>query len=74
MLTPLDPAAYRDIVRRALEEDVGRGDITTEATVRPDQHARGVFVAKSDCVLAGLDVALEAFRQIEPDCRYVSQT
>jgi nicotinate-nucleotide pyrophosphorylase (carboxylating) len=67
LLTPLDPAAYRDIVRRALDEDVGRGDITTEATVRPDQRARGVFVAKSDCVLAGLDVALEAFRQIEPD-------
>jgi nicotinate-nucleotide pyrophosphorylase (carboxylating) len=67
LLTPLDPAAYRDIVRRALDEDVGRGDITTEATVRPDQQARGVFVAKSDCVLAGLEVALEAFRQIEPD-------
>lgn len=67
MLTPLDPATYRDIVRRALDEDVGRGDITTEATVRLDQRARGVFVAKSDCVLAGLDVALEAFRQIEPD-------
>jgi nicotinate-nucleotide pyrophosphorylase (carboxylating) len=72
LLTPLDPAAYRDIVRRALEEDVGRGDITTEATVRPDQHARGVFVAKSDCVLAGLDVALEAFRQIEPDLAVTS--
>jgi nicotinate-nucleotide pyrophosphorylase (carboxylating) len=66
LLTPLDSAAYRDIVRRALEEDVGRGDITTEATVGPDQRACGVFVAKSDCVLAGLDVALEAFRQIEP--------
>src|SRR5262249_16549307 len=35
------------------------------ATVPPDQRARGVFIAKSDCVLAGLDVALEAFRQIE---------
>jgi nicotinate-nucleotide pyrophosphorylase (carboxylating) len=67
LLTPLDPAAYRDIVRRALDEDIGRGDITTEATVPPDQRARGVFVAKSDCVLAGLEVALEAFRQIEPN-------
>jgi nicotinate-nucleotide pyrophosphorylase (carboxylating) len=67
LLTPLDPSDYRDIVRRALDEDVGRGDITTEATVRPDQRARGVLIAKSDCVLAGLDVALEAFRQIDPD-------
>jgi nicotinate-nucleotide pyrophosphorylase (carboxylating) len=62
----LDPSEYRDIVRRALDEDVGRGDITTDATVRPDQRARGVFVVKAECVLAGVDVALEAFRQLEP--------
>ena len=65
-ITPLDPSDYRDIVRRALAEDVGAGDITTDATVRSDQRARGVFVVKADCVLAGLDVALEAFRQLEP--------
>ncbi len=62
----LDPSEYRDIVRRALDEDVGRGDITTDATVRSDQRARGVFVVKAECVLAGVDVALEAFRQLEP--------
>jgi nicotinate-nucleotide pyrophosphorylase (carboxylating) len=66
VLTPLDRSDYRDIVRRALAEDVGAGDITTDATVRPDQRARGVFVVKADCVLAGLDVALEAFRQLDP--------
>ena len=65
MITPLDPSDYRDIVRRALEEDVGAGDITTDATVQSDQRARGVFVVKADCVLAGLDVALEAFRQLD---------
>jgi nicotinate-nucleotide pyrophosphorylase (carboxylating) len=62
----LDPSQYRDIVRRAIEEDVGGGDITTDATVRSDQRARGVFVVKADCILAGLDVALEAFRQLDP--------
>jgi nicotinate-nucleotide pyrophosphorylase (carboxylating) len=62
----LDPSEYRDIVRRALEEDVGGGDITTDATVRSDQRARGVFVVKADCILAGFDVALEAFRQLDP--------
>jgi nicotinate-nucleotide pyrophosphorylase (carboxylating) len=65
VITPLDPSEYRDIVRRALAEDVGAGDITTDATVRSDQRARGVFVVKADCVIAGLDVALEAFRQLE---------
>src|SRR5438132_1476865 len=65
-MRPLLPDAYRDIVRRALAEDIGSGDVTTETTIRPEQQARGVFVAKSECVLAGLDVAGEAFRQLEP--------
>jgi nicotinate-nucleotide pyrophosphorylase (carboxylating) len=64
-----DPAHYRDIVRRALDEDVGGGDITTEATVGRDQRARGVFVVKAECVLAGLDVALETFRLLDAAVR-----
>jgi nicotinate-nucleotide pyrophosphorylase (carboxylating) len=63
---PLDPALYRETVRRALAEDLGWGDVTTEATVPRDQRARGVIVAKSPCVLAGLDVAIETFRQLDP--------
>ena len=65
----LDPAIYQEIVRRALDEDVRDGDITTEATISPGQRARGVFLVKADCVLAGIDVALEAFRQLDPQCR-----
>lgn len=61
----LDPSDYREIVRRALQEDVGSGDITTEAMVDVSARARGVLVAKCSCVVAGLDVALEAFRQLD---------
>jgi nicotinate-nucleotide pyrophosphorylase (carboxylating) len=61
----LDPAVYRDLVRRALDEDVGTGDVTTAATVDPALRARGVLVAKAPCVLAGLDVAAETFRQVD---------
>ena len=64
----LDPALYRETVRRALAEDLGWGDVTTEATVPPDLVARGVILAKSRCVIAGLDVAAEAFRQLDPGC------
>jgi nicotinate-nucleotide pyrophosphorylase (carboxylating) len=63
---PLEPGTYREIVRRALAEDLGWGDVTTEGTVRPDQRAHGAIIAKSPCVIAGLDVALEAFRQLDP--------
>jgi nicotinate-nucleotide pyrophosphorylase (carboxylating) len=61
----LDAELYRDLVRRALEEDVRDGDITTDATVPPRQQARGRFLVKQDCVLAGLDIAFEAFKQLE---------
>ena len=61
----LDPSLYRDLVRRALEEDVRDGDITTDATVPARQQARGTFLVKQDCVLAGLDIAFEAFKQLE---------
>jgi len=67
----LDPDLYRDLVRRALEEDVGAGDVTTDAIVPPETRGRGVFLAKAACVVAGLDVAAEAFRQLEPDVRVV---
>src|SRR5687767_4674990 len=63
---PLDPALYREVVRRALAEDLGWGDVTTEATVRPEQRARGVVLVKSACVLSGIQVAEEAFRQLDP--------
>ena len=72
-MPPLDPELYRDIVRRALAEDVGDGDITTDATVAPSLMARGVFLAKADCVLAGLEVAFETFRQVEPGVRCVAR-
>jgi nicotinate-nucleotide pyrophosphorylase (carboxylating) len=65
-MRPLPADAYRAIVRRALEEDVGGGDVTTLATVAADQPARGVFLVKAPAVLAGLDVATETFRQLEP--------
>ena len=63
---PLEPALYREAVRRALAEDLGWGDVTTEATVDPSLRARGVILAKCDCVIAGLDIAAEAFSQLDP--------
>lgn len=63
---PLEPALYREVVRRALAEDLGWGDVTTAATIPTDLRGRGTFVAKARCIVAGLDVALEAFRQLDP--------
>ena len=56
-VTALDPAAYEDLVRRALAEDVGAGDVTTQATVPAGVRGAGILLAKSRLVVAGLDVA-----------------
>ena len=63
---PLDPGVYREIVRRALAEDFGWGDVTTETVIDRDQKAHGIILSKAACVIAGLEIASEAFRQLDP--------
>src|SRR5918995_1321915 len=65
MVEPIGPEAYRDLVRQALAEDRGRGDATSAATVAKGIRARGAIIAKSDLVVAGIDVASETFRQLD---------
>ena len=69
---PLDPGMYRELVRRALAEDFGWGDVTTETIIDRDQKAHAIILAKSSCVLAGLEIASEAFRQLDPSVAVVT--
>jgi nicotinate-nucleotide pyrophosphorylase (carboxylating) len=62
----LNVALYGDIVRSALSEDLGQGDKTTKATIETGKRGRGELRAKEWCVLAGVDIALEVFRQLDP--------
>ncbi len=55
-----------EIVRRALSEDIGRGDVTTLYTVPETAIGTGRIVAKSAGVIAGLPVVAEVFRQVDP--------
>src|SRR6476469_2111262 len=59
-----------DVIRSIgefLAEDIGRGDITTSATVPPDTRGQGRFLAKEYLVLCGLDVAEAVFFHLDPD-------
>ena len=62
-----DPNALGALVARALAEDVGAGDITSDAVVAPDTHARARLVQKQPGVVFGLDAAQEVFRQAGAD-------
>jgi nicotinate-nucleotide pyrophosphorylase (carboxylating) len=55
-----------EIVARALAEDVGAGDVTTEATVPPDARARGLITQKAPGVMFGVELVQETFRQLDP--------
>ena len=57
----------RDVVARALAEDLGDGDVTSTATVGANDRARAAITQKAPGVLFGLDAAEEAFRQLDPD-------
>jgi nicotinate-nucleotide pyrophosphorylase (carboxylating) len=57
------PGSLRDLVARALAEDVGSGDITSEAVVPAEVRARARIVQKEPGVVFGLDAAAEAFVQ-----------
>ncbi|HET6566746.1 MAG TPA: carboxylating nicotinate-nucleotide diphosphorylase [Rhodothermales bacterium] len=62
----LTDAALDDLIRRALAEDVGTGDVTSEATVPEDLPAQGRFLAKDDGVLSGLYVAERVLHAVDP--------
>jgi nicotinate-nucleotide pyrophosphorylase (carboxylating) len=67
---PLAAIMIEPIVRAALLEDLGRaGDITSDAIVPADMHAKAALVARQPGVVAGLDAALMAFRLIDPAIR-----
>ncbi|MBW2064224.1 MAG: carboxylating nicotinate-nucleotide diphosphorylase [Deltaproteobacteria bacterium] len=54
------------IIQRALEEDIGSGDVTTECTVRPGTKIRGEMFAKERGVVAGVDIARKTFEVMDP--------
>jgi len=62
----LAPQVIREAVARALAEDVGDGDVTTEATVPAGRRARALVSQKAPGVIFGLELAEETFRQLDP--------
>jgi nicotinate-nucleotide pyrophosphorylase (carboxylating) len=61
-----DAAEIASLVRAALAEDVGTGDVTTTATVAETARARARLIAKQELILAGLPLFERVFRHIDP--------
>jgi nicotinate-nucleotide pyrophosphorylase (carboxylating) len=55
-----------ETIRRALAEDIGEGDITSEAFIPAGQRSNAQIIAKEDLVLAGTEAAVEVFCLVDP--------
>ena len=60
-----------EIVSLALKEDLGNGDHTSQSTIPAEATGRAELLIKEDGVIAGIDVAKEVFRQVDPSLKFV---
>jgi nicotinate-nucleotide pyrophosphorylase (carboxylating) len=65
MRHPFDHPSVSRLIALALEEDLGRGDVTTLATVPPDRVAQGKITAKADLIIAGLPLGERILRALD---------
>ncbi len=65
-------SSFRELIARALAEDLGPGDVTSEVTIRPESRSVAVILAKQDLILAGIDVANAVFRHLDPDLQFTA--
>jgi len=69
-LVKLSPFIIEKIVREALEEDIGRGDITTDALIDSAIKVKGEFIPKDDFVLAGFEVTKRVFTELDAEVKF----
>jgi len=67
----LDQHKLDSIVRHALLEDIGRGDITTQLTIPKNKNIKAAVIAKEECVVCGLEVAERAFKTVDKDIKFL---
>jgi nicotinate-nucleotide pyrophosphorylase (carboxylating) len=65
--------AMDTLLELALEEDLGRGDATTDATVPPGTRASGIILAKEPLVLCGMAVVERVFARVSPEVRVTAR-
>lgn len=65
-VNPPPPTVVSDTVRRALSEDIDRGDITTDACVSPAVLGEAVVRARERAVVCGLPIVEEVYAQLDP--------
>ncbi len=66
----LDRKIVNRIIQNALKEDIGKGDVTTNAIVPRKQKGVAIIYAKESGIIAGLSIAKEVFSKLDPDSKW----
>jgi len=72
-MTPYLSPEVLSVLKFALAEDVGSGDVTTDGIVPLDAKLRGQIVAKQAGVVAGLDIAQQVFQLLDAHVEFISR-
>jgi len=73
MIKNLTPRILKPIVKAALREDIGAGDVTTEAIVDKTARSRARIIAKQAGIIAGLPVAKAVFTAVDRRLKFTAQ-
>jgi len=68
----LDEHKLDSIIRHALIEDIGRGDITTQLTIPETKEIKAQFIVKEDCVICGRPAAQQVFKIADSNIKFSS--
>jgi len=66
----IDRKKLESIIKQALIEDIGRGDITTQLPIPEDRKIMAKIVAKENFLLCGISVAETVFKSVDPSVRF----
>jgi nicotinate-nucleotide pyrophosphorylase (carboxylating) len=67
------PKILEKLIRQALMEDIGKGDITSEAIIPAEMEFHGKIITKENGIIAGLEVADQCFQQVNPNIEFHTQ-
>jgi nicotinate-nucleotide pyrophosphorylase (carboxylating) len=67
----INPEKLEAIVRHALIEDIGRGDITTQLTIPKNKMIKARIIAKEEFLLCGIIVAEKVFKSVDPSIEFI---
>jgi nicotinate-nucleotide pyrophosphorylase (carboxylating) len=62
----MNTIVLHQLIHNALQEDIGNGDYSTLSCIAPSQNGKAILKIKEDCVIAGIAVASEIFKLVEP--------